>query len=103
MGVIEKDRILEVRGEDLYDSEGEQVGSVEEIYLDDETDAPETVPVKREEIRVEREPTITDANTGDALEGSAISEEEHERTVSSEDVRRQEIEIDEPGGRSHRA
>jgi sporulation protein YlmC with PRC-barrel domain len=101
MGVIEKDRILEVRGEDLYDSDGEQVGSVEEIYLDDETDAPETVPVKREEIRVEREP-ITDANTGDAMEGSAISEEEHERTVS-EDVRRQEIDIDEPGGRSHRA
>ncbi len=101
MGVIEKDRILEVRGEDLHDSDGEQVGSVEEIYLDDETDAPETVPVKREEIRVEREP-ITDANTCDAMEGSAISEEEHERTVS-EDVRRQEIEIDEPGGRSHRA
>ena len=101
MGVIEKDRILEVRGEDLYDSDGEQVGSVEEIYFDDETDAPETVPVKREEIRVEREP-ITDANTGDAMEGSAISEEEHERTVS-EDVRRQEIDIDEPGGRFHRA
>jgi uncharacterized protein (TIGR02271 family) len=36
-----------------------------------------TVPVEREEIRVEREP-ITDANAGQALDGPAISEEEHE-------------------------
>ena len=36
-----------------------------------------TVPVQREEVRVEREP-ITDANVDDALDGPAISEEEHE-------------------------
>jgi uncharacterized protein (TIGR02271 family) len=36
-----------------------------------------TVPVQREEVRVEREP-ITDANLDDAMEGPAISEEEHE-------------------------
>ena len=35
----------------------------------------QTVPVQREEVRVEREP-ITDANLADA--GPAISEEEHE-------------------------
>jgi uncharacterized protein (TIGR02271 family) len=90
-----------------------------------------TVPVKREEVRVEREP-ITDANAGDALDGPAMSEEEHEivlhdeevvaekrvvpkervrldkdvevdeRTVS-EDVRREEIEVDDGGRRADRA
>jgi uncharacterized protein (TIGR02271 family) len=43
----------------------------------------ETVPVSREEIRVEREP-ITDANVGNALEGPAISEEEHEVVLHAE-------------------
>ena len=44
-----------------------------------------TVPVKREEIRVEREP-ITDANAGDALDGPALSEEEHEVVLHEEEV-----------------
>jgi uncharacterized protein (TIGR02271 family) len=43
----------------------------------------ETVPVSREEVRVEREP-ITDANIGNALDGPAISEEEHEVTLHAE-------------------
>ncbi|MGY1640487.1 DUF2382 domain-containing protein [Geodermatophilus sp. SYSU D00703] len=43
----------------------------------------ETVPVSREEVRVEREP-ITDANIGSALDGPAISEEEHEVTLHAE-------------------
>jgi len=43
----------------------------------------ETVPVSREEIRVEREP-ITDGNVGQALDGPAISEEEHEVTLHAE-------------------
>jgi uncharacterized protein (TIGR02271 family) len=42
-----------------------------------EDEVTQTVPVKREEIRVEREP-ITDANVDDAMEGPEISEEEHE-------------------------
>ncbi|WP_114203324.1 DUF2382 domain-containing protein [Janibacter anophelis] len=42
-----------------------------------------TVPVSREEVRVEREP-ITDANRGDALDGPSISEEEHEVTLHEE-------------------
>jgi uncharacterized protein (TIGR02271 family) len=37
----------------------------------------QTVPVQREEVRVEREP-ITDANAEEATDGPAISEEEHE-------------------------
>jgi uncharacterized protein (TIGR02271 family) len=41
------------------------------------------VPVTREEVRVEREP-ITDANVGDAMDGPAISEEEHEVTLHEE-------------------
>jgi uncharacterized protein (TIGR02271 family) len=43
----------------------------------------ETVPVAREEVVVEREP-ITDANIGNALDGPAISEEEHEVTLHAE-------------------
>jgi uncharacterized protein (TIGR02271 family) len=44
-----------------------------------------TVPVQREEVRVEREP-ITDANLGAATSGPAISEEEHEVTLREEEV-----------------
>jgi uncharacterized protein (TIGR02271 family) len=43
----------------------------------------QTVPVSREEVRLEREP-ITDANVGDALAGPAISEEEHEVVLHAE-------------------
>jgi uncharacterized protein (TIGR02271 family) len=44
-----------------------------------------TVPVQREEVRVEREP-ITDANLDPATSGPAISEEEHEVTLREEEV-----------------
>jgi uncharacterized protein (TIGR02271 family) len=43
----------------------------------------QTVPVSREEVRVEREP-ITDANAGDALSGPDLSEEEHEVVLREE-------------------
>jgi uncharacterized protein (TIGR02271 family) len=43
-----------------------------------------TVPVQREEVRVEREP-ITDANVGPATSGPAISEEEHEVVLHEEE------------------
>ena len=43
----------------------------------------QTVPVSREEIRVEREP-ITEDNIGAATGGPAISEEEHEVTLHAE-------------------
>src|SRR4051794_33053510 len=43
-----------------------------------------TVPVQREEVRVEREP-ITDANIDNATDGPAISEEEHEVTLHAEE------------------
>jgi uncharacterized protein (TIGR02271 family) len=42
-----------------------------------------SVPVTREEVRVEREP-ITDANRGAAMSGPALSEEEHEVVLSEE-------------------
>lgn len=83
-----------------------------------------TVPLRKERIRVEREP-ITEANIGDAKSGADISEEEHEvvlteeeavvgkRTVPkervrakkdvtteertvSEDVRKEKIEVEDP-------
>jgi uncharacterized protein (TIGR02271 family) len=44
-----------------------------------------TVPVRREEVRVEREP-ISDANLDDATSGPAISEEEHEVTLHEEEA-----------------
>jgi uncharacterized protein (TIGR02271 family) len=71
-----------------------------------------TVPVQREEVRIEREP-ITDANIDQAMAGPEISEEEHEvvlheeepvvekRTVPKErvrmdkDVRTEEAEVSE--------
>jgi len=43
-----------------------------------------TVPVQREEVRVEREP-ITDANIADATSGPALSEEEHEVVLHTEE------------------
>ena len=42
-----------------------------------------TVPVSREEVRLEREP-ITDANVGDAKDGPALSDEEHEVVLNEE-------------------
>ncbi len=46
-------------------------------------DEQRTVPVRREEVRVEREP-ITDANVDEALDGPEISEEEHEVVLHEE-------------------
>jgi uncharacterized protein (TIGR02271 family) len=43
----------------------------------------QTVPVQREEVRIEREP-ITDANRGAALSGPDLSEEDHEVTLHEE-------------------
>jgi uncharacterized protein (TIGR02271 family) len=41
------------------------------------------VPVRREEVRLEREP-ITDDNRGAAFDGPAISESEHEVTLHAD-------------------
>ena len=43
----------------------------------------QTVPVRREEVRIEREP-ITEANVDQAVAGPAISEEEHEVVLHEE-------------------
>jgi uncharacterized protein (TIGR02271 family) len=43
----------------------------------------QTVPVQREEVRIEREP-ITDGNVDEALDGPAISDEEHEIVLHEE-------------------
>ena len=43
----------------------------------------QTVPVRHEEVRVEREP-ITDANRDAAMSGADISEAEHEVTLHEE-------------------
>ncbi len=51
-------------------------------YITSET-VTQTVPVSREEVRIEREP-ITDANIGDAMSGGDLTEEEHEVTLHEE-------------------
>jgi uncharacterized protein (TIGR02271 family) len=48
-------------------------------------DVQETVPVKREEARVEREP-ITDENRDPAMSGPEITEDEHEVTLIEEEA-----------------
>ena len=48
-----------------------------------EDEVTQTVPVRREEVRVEREP-ITDANVDQATDGPAISDEEHEVVLHEE-------------------
>jgi uncharacterized protein (TIGR02271 family) len=44
-----------------------------------------TVPVRREEVRIEREP-VTDANRDPATDGADISEEEHEVVLHEDEV-----------------
>jgi uncharacterized protein (TIGR02271 family) len=44
-----------------------------------------TVPLQREEVRIERE-RITDANVGSATDGPALSEEEHEVVLHAEEA-----------------
>jgi uncharacterized protein (TIGR02271 family) len=44
----------------------------------------QTVPVRREEVRVEREP-ITDENVDAAMSGAEITEDEHEVTLHTEE------------------
>jgi sporulation protein YlmC with PRC-barrel domain len=41
MATIEKDRILQFRGEDLLDGDGEKIGTLKEVYLDADTGEPE--------------------------------------------------------------
>ncbi len=43
----------------------------------------QTVPVTREEVRIDREP-ITDANVGDAMSGPDLTEDVHEVTLTEE-------------------
>jgi uncharacterized protein (TIGR02271 family) len=50
-----------------------------------EEEVTQTVPVRREEVRLEREP-ITDANVGDATSGADLSEEEHEVVLHEEEA-----------------
>jgi uncharacterized protein (TIGR02271 family) len=50
-----------------------------------EDEVTKTVPVRREEVRVEREP-ITDANVDAATAGPDISSEEHEVVLHDEEV-----------------
>jgi len=50
-----------------------------------EDEVTQTVPVRREEVRVEREP-ITDANVDAATSGPEISSEEHEVVLREEEV-----------------
>ncbi|HEX8631308.1 MAG TPA: PRC and DUF2382 domain-containing protein, partial [Catenuloplanes sp.] len=65
------------------DTERQQVGTARLRKYVTTENVQTTVPVTREEVRLEREP-ITDANAGDALSGPAITESEHEVTLHAE-------------------
>ena len=41
MSAIGREQILQHRGQDLYDNDGDKIGSIEEIYLDADTNEPE--------------------------------------------------------------
>jgi len=41
MATLQKDRLLQLRGQDLCDRDGQKLGKIEEIYLDAETNEPE--------------------------------------------------------------
>ena len=43
MTTLSMDRLLEMRGTTVYSSEGDKLGSVEEIYIDEETNKPEWI------------------------------------------------------------
>src|SRR4051794_7415687 len=63
----------------------EQVGRVRLKKWIETEHVSQTVPVTREEARVEREP-ITDGNIDAAMSGPELSEEEHEMTLNEEKV-----------------
>src|SRR4051812_12508885 len=41
MATIQKEQLLQFRGQDLYDRDGDKLGGIEEMYLDAETNEPE--------------------------------------------------------------
>jgi sporulation protein YlmC with PRC-barrel domain len=41
MATMQKERLLQFRGQDLCDRNGDKLGTIEEIYLDAETNEPE--------------------------------------------------------------
>ena len=41
MSTMQKNDLLQKRGEDLYDADGDKIGTLEEIYLDAQTGEPE--------------------------------------------------------------
>src|SRR5215218_2202262 len=80
MATIQKDRILQYRGQDLYDRDGDKIGSVEEIYLDAETNEPEWALVhtglfgtKRTFVPL-RDATERDEDLSVAVEKSAVKD-----------------------------
>jgi uncharacterized protein (TIGR02271 family) len=102
-GLFDRDRDDEARGTTGRDTSGPTSGdamtrSEEELRVGTERreagrarlrkhvvteEVTKTVPVQREEVRIEREP-ITDANRDAALDGPDISEEEHEVVLHEE-------------------
>ena len=41
MTTLQKDALLQKRGQDVYDRDGDKIGAIEEIYLDAQTGEPE--------------------------------------------------------------
>ena len=66
----------------MLDREGNRIGSIDVIYLDDQTGQPEWALVSTGLFGTK---ATTDANIGAATSGPEISEEEHEVVLHEEE------------------
>jgi Domain of unknown function (DUF2382) len=66
----------------MLDREGNRIGSIDVIYLDDQTGQPEWALVNTGLFGTK---ATTDANIGAAISGPEISEEEHEVVLREEE------------------
>jgi uncharacterized protein YrrD len=70
------------QGRTMLDREGNRIGSIDVIYLDDQTGQPEWALVNTGLFGTK---ATTDANIGAATSGPEISEEEHEVVLHEEE------------------
>jgi hypothetical protein len=68
MTTIEKDRILQFRGQDLRDRDGEKLGTIEEIYLGAKSNQPEWALVHTGLFGTKR--TFVPLDDADEVDGS---------------------------------
>jgi uncharacterized protein YrrD len=76
------DTVRTWQGRTMLDRDGNRIGSIDAIYLDDQTGQPEWALVNTGLFGTK---ATTDANIGAATSGPEISEEEHEVVLHEEE------------------